>query len=137
MTSPKKLVKLSSLKSVLQKEREGEWIKAPEIGEGVEFLVRSTNYPAYMIARDDASARLNKKYATDPVPPEVLAKENGEIVAEHLLLGWKGLDEDYDPELAFEVLCDEAHRAIRTGVIMAATKVGRQEVEFVEAGAKN
>jgi hypothetical protein len=139
MTTPKTTakIKLSSLKANLDKEREGDWIPAPEIGDGVAFLVRSTNYPAYVTARDEASAKLTKKYGTERVPDEVMAKANGEIIADHLLLGWRALDEEYDADLARDVLCDEAHRTVRTGVLMAATKVGREEVQFVEDGAKN
>jgi hypothetical protein len=143
----KKLVKLNSLKTNLTAEREGDWIKAPELGEGVRFRVRSTNYPAYTVARDQASQRLAMKFPNSqldvlhddyaPVPASVIAEANGEIVAEHLLLGWEGFDIPYTPGDALEVLCDEAHRAVRMSVTLAATKVGRQEVEFVEGAAKN
>lgn len=132
-----KAAKLSSLKSDLQKEREGDWISAQDIGADVKFMVRSTNYPPYVIARDEALQSLAKKYDGERIPDDVIAKANGELLAEHLLLGWKGLDEEFSSDLAMEVLTDEAHRAMRNGVLMAATKVGRQEVEFVETAAKN
>lgn len=147
MTSPKKIVKLNSLRADITKEREGDWQKSPELGEGVELLVRSTNYPPYQLARDQASAWLTKTYPNaalpvdddnfEPVPTDILARVNGEVYAEHLLLGWKGFDVDYTPGLALECLCAEEHRQLRNGVVLAATRVGRQEVEFVETTAKN
>ncbi len=128
---------LSSLKTNLQKEREGDWIPAPDVAPDVKFHVRSVNYPAYTVARDEALQKLSKKYDGERIPDDVLAKENGELLATYLLLGWAGLDEEYSPDLALEVLTDESHRAMRNGVLLAATKVGRHEVEFIGTAAKN
>jgi hypothetical protein len=135
-TSPKKVV-LASLKSDLQKEREGDWIPAPSIGPDVKLLVRSTNYPPFTIARDEVNQKIAKKYDGERVPDDVLAQANGELFAEHLLLGWQGLDQEYEPDLAAAVLTDEAHRVMRNAVLLAATKVGQSEVKFVENTAKN
>lgn len=130
-------VKLSSMKADLDKERDGDWIPAPSIGPGVKFNVRSTNYAPFRIARDAANQKLQRKYKDDPIPAEVSAKVYGELAVEHLLLGWVGLDEEYTPELASEVLTDEAYRRLRSEVYFAATQVGQGEIEFVEAAAKN
>lgn len=135
--TPKKLVKLSSLKSDLKKEQEGDWVPAPDIGPGVAFLVRSTNYDPFRIARDTAMAALAKKYQDTPIPGDVLEETRGELFAEHLLLDWRGLDEDFDPDLARETLRDVSHRLIRGAVFIASTKVGVGEIEFVEKTAKN
>lgn len=147
MTTSQKKLKLDSLRSDTKKEREGDWQKASDIGDGVEFLVRSTNYPPYVLARDAASARMSKKYPNsslpaddenyEQIPEAVIAEANGRNIAEHLLLDWRGLDIDYSPDLAMETLCDEEHRRLRMSVLIAATKVGRQEVEFIETTAKN
>lgn len=137
LLTKKKTVKLSSLKSSLQKEREGEWIAAPDIGPEVRFLVRSTNFPDFTAARDEVTQKLTKKFDGGRIPEEVLAKANGELLAEHILLGWEGLDEEFSQDLALSILSDEEHRVMRTGVLIAAAKVGRADVEFVEGGAKN
>ncbi|WBU27590.1 hypothetical protein OOZ54_12885 [Rhodopseudomonas palustris] len=142
-----KPVILNSLKSDIDKEREGDWQESPEIGPGVAFKVRSTNYPAYAVARDAASARLARKYPNaslaadhndyEPVPEEIMAEVNGELIAEHLLLEWRGLDIPYSPDAALSALTDIAFRALRSAVTMAATRVGRYEVKFVEDTEKN
>ncbi|NEV75465.1 hypothetical protein DYI24_00015 [Rhodopseudomonas sp. BR0C11] len=142
-----KPVILNSLKSDIDKEREGDWQESTEIGPGVAFKVRSTNYPAYAVARDAASARLTRKYPNaslsadhddyQPIPEEVLAEVNGEIIAQHLLLDWRGLDIPYSPDAALSALTDVTFRVLRSAVMLAATRVGRYEVKFVEDTSKN
>lgn len=142
-TTPVKLVKLSSLKADRVKEREGDWIDSPDIGKGVAFLVRSTNYAPYRIARDARFAKLARKHGSDEIPDDERAKALGELAIEYLLLDWRGFAEDdgepipFSEERANEILTDEAFRALRGSVYLAAMKVGQGEVEFVEESAKN
>ena len=137
------LVKLSSLKADRNKEREGDWIEAADIGKGVAFLVRSTNYAPFRFARDARFAKLARKHGADEIPDDDRAKALGELAVEHLLLGWKGFGEDdgseiaFSPEKAEEILTDEAFRGLRGSVYLAAMKVGQSEVEFVEGAIKN
>lgn len=136
-TPNKARVKLSSLKADLKKEQEGDWIPAVDLDPAIRWHVRSTNYPPFKIARDAAIEKMVRKYPDERVPDEVNAEINGTLAVEHLLLGWDGLDEEYTPEFADQVLTDEAYRAVRNSVFLAASKVGKFEVKFVEEAAKN
>jgi len=129
-------VKLGSLKADLVKEADGEWIDIPDL-PGVALKVRSVNFPAYKTARDLAVQRLARKHGKKPIPEKEMAEVSGRLFAEHLLLGWRGFDVDYTPELALEVLTDPAYRELRAHVEWAAAQVGHAEVEFVEDLAKN
>ena len=131
---PKKLVRLSSLKADLEKERNGDW--QPSDIDGVSFLVRSTNYAPYRIARDAAFQKLTRKHGNN-IPDEPKTRTLGELAVKHLLLDWSGLDEPFSPELAETILTDEGFRGLRDSIYFAAMKVGQAEVEFVEDGAKN
>lgn len=135
-------VKLSSLRADLAKERDGDWVDAPGI-PGVSLLVRSTNYPPFVIARDRAEMKLAQKYGATPSAAEDLERLDeqnaidGSLAVEHLLLGWRGFDEEFSAERAAEILGDESYRALRNSVYRAARRVGRREIEVVEQAAKN
>lgn len=143
-------IKLSSLSADLKKERDGDWIEVkdwPGLNPekpfesvpvpGLAFNVRSTNYPPYLVARQAMLERLKQDYPDGNVPPEVQAKVDGELATEHLLIGWKGLDIDYSPEIVQNILTAEEHRTVRQMVWWCAGRVGKKQVEFVEAAAKN
>lgn len=147
------VVKLASLKVSTKTEMEGEWI---EIGEwpglikdrpweivklpGLKFKVRSINDPAYRIARQKAFEQLEKRrkdYPDETVPDDVTATVEGRIIAENLLLGWEGLDEEYSPDLARKQLEDPDCRPLRELVTACAVRVGKRDVEFVKDLEKN
>lgn len=143
-------IKLASLSADLSKEREGEWIEPKEWPglnpekplemtplPGLAFLVRSTNYPDYVVARQDALERLKKDYPDDKVPPDEAARIEGQLAVEHLLLGWRGLDIDYAPDAVGIILVAEEHRVMRSMIYWCAGRVGKKKVEFVKAAAKN
>lgn len=143
MANPPKKVKLSSLQANMQKEREGDWIPAADIDPAIKWHVRSTNYAPFKIDRDARIEKLTRKLDGERVSDDEMAKLNGELAVEHLLLGWSGLADDddaeipYSPDKALEILTDESYRLVRQSVYFAATKVGRSEIKFVEDGAKN
>lgn len=137
-------VKLSSLKRDVAKEREGDLIEAEDLNkpgtkpeDKIFWNVRSINYPPFVIARDAANAKLRRKYKGDPVPEEIEAKIFGELQVEHLLLGWKGLDEEFSRDVAHELLTSVEGGIVRQSIFFAATKVGQSDVEFVEDTGKN
>ncbi|RWP31822.1 hypothetical protein [Mesorhizobium sp.] len=143
-------IKLSSLSADLSKEREGDWIPVKEwLGldpekpyettplPGLEFLVRSTNYPDYVTARQDVLEKLKQEYPNDKVPSDVQARFEGQLSVEHLLLGWKGLDVEYSPNLVGTILVAEEHRVMRQMIFWCAGRVGKKKVEFVQAATKN
>jgi hypothetical protein len=143
-------VKLGSLATDLKKEREGDWIEIkdwpgldperPNVGipvPGLAFNVRSTNYPPFVVARQAALEKLRQDYPDGNVPSDVQARSDGQLATEHLLVGWRGLDVEYSPEIVQSVLTAEEHRTVRSMVWWCANCVGKRQVEFVEAAAKN
>ena len=144
MTEPpkKKLLKLSSMKVDLDKEREGDWEPAFDIDPAIKWYVRSTNYAPFKSARDAVNIRLSRKHGSS-VPEDVQAEEFGKLAVQHLLLGWEGLAEDdeteipYSKEKAQEILTDPAYRLVRGSIYMTASRVGIGEAEFIGTGAKN
>ncbi|TIP07797.1 hypothetical protein [Mesorhizobium sp.] len=143
-------IKLGSLSADLSKEREGDWIELKEWHgldpekpyeatplPGLAFLVRSTNYPDYVTARQAALEKLKQEYPDDKVPPDVQARVEGQLSVEHLLLGWRGLDVEYSPDLVATILVAEEHRVLRQMIFWCAGRVGKKKVEFVKAASKN
>ncbi|MER9130672.1 hypothetical protein [Mesorhizobium sp. M0768] len=143
-------IKLASLSADLSKEREGEWIEPKEWPgldlenpgamtplPGLGFLVRSTNYPDYVVARQKVLEDLKKEYPEGIIPPDVLAAAEGRLAVDHLLLGWRGLDVDYSPQNATDAATAEEHRVLRNIVYWCAGRVGKKQVEFVKAATKN
>lgn len=141
---------LDSLAADLSKERDGEWVEPKEWAglnpekpfemtplPGVGFLVRSTNYPPYVTARQAVLEKLKADYPTDNIPLEVTARMEGELATEHLLLGWRGIDVSFSKEEALARLSAEGHRIFRSMIYWCAGRVGKKQVEFVKVAAKN
>ncbi len=140
--APVRKVKLSSLRSDSQREREGDWVPALDIGPEVQYFLRSTNLPAFKIARDHHGQKLARTYG-DNIPDDILAEVYGKLAVEHLLMDWKGFVDDEENDIPFsketaqKILTDPEYRLVRASVYFAATKVGRDEVEFVGTAIKN
>jgi len=143
-------IKLGSLAADLSKEREGEWVEPKEWPglkpdkpmemtplPGVAFLVRSTNFPAYVTARQVALEDLKKDYPDDKVPADVAARIEGQLAVEHLLLNWRGFDIAYSADAVKAILAAEEHRVLRSMIYWCAGRVGKRQVEFVKDAAKN
>ncbi len=129
-------IKLASLKADLDREEKGDWIDYPD-WPGVSFLVSSSQKPAYVTARDMMMQRFARQYKGKPVPRDVLLPALGKLFAQHILHGWRGLDVDYDREVAMQTLTDPAYRDVVTAVEHCAARVSELELEFVEDEAKN
>lgn len=129
-------IKLASLKADLAKEAEGEWIDYPD-WPGVAFNVRSLNASAYTTARDIMIQRLQRKYSRKTPPEAVMIEEAGKVYCKHVLFGWRGLDVEYTPEMALEVMTDPAYRAVVAAVEWCAGQVAKLDVEFIEDATPN
>lgn len=130
-----------SLKSVavdIKAEEGGQWIPYPP-WKGVSFHVRSIESAAFSQARAKLLRNMAKKAREtgDDVPPDALAVEVAKLYAEHILLGWEGFDEAYSPDKAESLLTDPAYRDLLRAVEDCANRVGRQELQFIEAEGKN
>lgn len=143
-------MKLSDLKANLKAEVEGEWVDAPELGldeatgEPVAFLVRSLHYPPYKMAIAEAQLRLGRRYPGSQLPPpEIEAVENGRLRAKHLLLGWRGIEDDaggalaFSPETAMNLLTDPEYRPVSDAVFACARVVGTRRADQQQAVAGN
>jgi len=126
-------VKLTSLKVDIAKERDGEWIDLPTL-PGVALLVRGTNYGPFQAEKDIIEQKWLRKYKGKPVPPEVKFEANGELYAKHILLGWRGFDVTWTPEIGRETLLDPEFRELQDHVRYAMGMVGIAQVEFLEEG---
>lgn len=124
-------VKLESLKADLAKEAAGDWIDYPD-WPGVAFNVRSLNAPAYATARDIMIQRMRRKYPRKAPPTDEMITEAGKLYCKHILFGWRGLDVEYTPEKALEVMTDPAYRAVVAAVEWCGNQVAQLDVEFVE-----
>lgn len=129
-------IKLASLQADLQREAEGEWKDYPD-WPGIRFNVRSLQYPAYQVARDLLLQKLARIHKGKPVPPHEMTSAIGGLYADHILLGWDGLDVAFSSAVARECLTDPAYRKVVAAVEWCAARVGESEIEFVEELAKN
>lgn len=129
-------VKLSSLRADLTREAEGDWIEYPE-WPGVAFQVRSLQTPAYRIARDQAAQAAARRHKGRSIPPDEIRETAGRLYAEHILVGWRGLDVDYTPEGAREVLMDPGYREVLGAVEWCAARMGEVDAEIVEEARGN
>lgn len=129
-------VKLSSLKADLDREAKGDWIEFPD-WPGVAFNVSSLLIPQYTTARDMLLQRLARQHKGKPVPRETATTEIGKLYAKHILHGWRGLDVEYSPEKAAEILADPQFRNVVAAVEYCAGQVSQVDIEFVEEESKN
>jgi hypothetical protein len=124
-------VKFKSLASDTRLEEEGDWIEIPDL-PGVSLKVRSFNFAAYRIERDQLIQRNARKYQRKPMPPDENEIQFGKLYAKFILLDWKGFDLPYSMDEARAALTDPAFRDLRRHVEYAASQVAQAEVEFVE-----
>lgn len=131
-------IKLKSLAVDLKKESDGDWV--PFLPwKDVKFHVRSTSYPQFKTAQERLLRYLAKKRQNSgqDVPADEISARLGKIFADHILLGWEGLDEPYNEAVAEQVLTDPAYRDVLRAVEECAARVGQADIEFVESEAKN
>ncbi|MCO5071142.1 MAG: hypothetical protein M9944_08050 [Rhizobiaceae bacterium] len=128
-------IKLASLKVDLQREKTGDWIAYPEL-PGVEFKVSSLHLSEFVNARNALNKRLAKSYKGVDVPESVRLPELGKLLAKYILHDWRGFDEDYTPEKAYEYLSDWAGRDVTSAVLYCASVIGQSDAEFVEDAGK-
>lgn len=131
-------IKLSSL--AVSSTEDGTWEFSKEAfpdDPEVSFKVRPISYPAFTIARDQMQQRLKRQHGGKTIPPHVMSPALGKLVAEHLLLDWKGFDQDYSKELALNLLTDTEFSQLLSAVIEAAIAAATAKVEYTDDVAKN
>jgi hypothetical protein len=146
-------IKLESITSDTTAEREGAWIPINEWPglkpdkpwemtptPGLEFYVKSINDPSYKLALQkhaEAMEQEKVKYPDGIVPFDIRDAGEGKLIAENLLLGWKGFDETYSKDVAAKLLPRPAAKPIRDMITFCASKVGKRQIEFIEEAVKN
>lgn len=133
-------VRLGSLRADIRRETEGDWVDIPDL-PGVSLKVRSFNYSPYRMARDQLLQRFARRYGRDPVPAEESYRADARLYADHILLDWRGLEDD-DGKIvpiadAADILADPAFRELHDHIRYAGTRLAQVEAEFVEDAGKN
>ncbi|AMS41156.1 hypothetical protein [Aminobacter aminovorans] len=129
-------IKLSSLKADLAREEKGDWIEYPDWPD-VAFNVSSLHLPAFVTARDLLLQRMAKKHGRKSVPREEMTAEFGKLYAEHILHDWRGIDVEYSPDAARDILSNPEYRNVVAAVEWCAAKVSDVDIQFVETASKN
>jgi len=114
-------VKLESVAVDVAKENAGVWVDALTI-PGVRFFVRSIENSAYQKAATFEAQRLMRKFGRNP-PDDEMAKVRGELIVNHLLLGWDGLDMPFCKEAALERFTQVKFRRVCDAIESAARPV--------------
>lgn len=125
---------------------EGEWIGDIPDMEGVELLVRSTNFKPYRVATAGLARRSGKKLRTDQGLVDFTVT-TGKALAEHILLGWRGDVTEggkplkYDPKRALAILTADDDFGLgdtwRRGVEYAGDQVADRIAEKAKEASGN
>lgn len=132
-------MKITDLKLNLEQVDNGIWVSdIPEL-EGVSFLVRGTESQAYQRAMRKALQGVGRKARmaaiNDPTKYEDLTNR---LIAEHLLLDWKGVDDDdgkaipFDRALATTLMTSREYTPFRRAVLYAVERVDTNTAETKE-----
>lgn len=136
-------VKVSSLKNPRARIEQGDWVTytpwtaADGKTTPARFKVSGTSLPAYKIALEEMAKEFALKFKTERVPDDIAFQRNAELIVEHLLHGWEGLDEDYSPELAEKLLTDRDYEALTDAVLWCARRIENVTAEFIGDAEKN
>lgn len=135
-------LKIDSLKNPRKRIIAGDWVTytpwtAPDGSTPVRFNVSGTSIEAYQIAHEELSKEWAREYKGKRIPSDVQFQRNTELIVEHLLHGWEGLDVEYSPETAEQMLTDRDYEALADAVLWCARRVDSVTAEFVEDAIKN
>lgn len=132
---PRRVASVASLLVDVTREEKGDWIEYPA-WPGVFFKVSSIQSDAYQIARDKAFVALSRKHKGE-VPPSIRTCEIGRLYCEHILHDWKGLDVEYSPEQALDILAHPKGRRFVEAIEYCAARLSDADVIWLEEEAKN
>jgi hypothetical protein len=140
------MLKLSELAVDVDAIDNGVWVdEIPDL-PGVRFLVRGSEYEPYKKAlasfhtkSDIMKSRRGRlaQLQDQNVDTEKFVAFMSAKVAEHLLLGWDGLDVGITPELALEVMTDRKWVNLKRGVMFAVEAVDTGLAEHREVATGN
>ena len=122
---------------------QGEWVDDLPGLDGVRVLVRGIGNADYRRLQAKLMRKVTPAESINGMSPERGDEITTKLLAETVLLGWEGIEDDdgaplaYSKEKAVELLADPALRRFRDGVMFAATTVGERRAAQAEADAKN
>ncbi len=122
---------------------QGEWVGDLPGLEGVRVLVRGIGNAEYRRLNTKLMRKVSPQESVAGLSPERSDAIMTQLLAETVLLGWEGIEDDdgqplvYSRETATRLLGDPAMRRFRDAVSFAATTVGERRAEQQEADAKN
>lgn len=129
------MLKLDSTVTDVKRETEGLWVDSFAF-PGVRFKVRSITNADFQTASSMRALSLHRKFGKTP-PAEEMAKARGELLVNHLLLDWDGLDPKYSKEEALKRLTTPSFGRVCDDIESAARFAAEPELEFIEDAAKN
>lgn len=112
-----------NLKAIdLDTSESGVW---KEYDEGIEFLVARSNTPGYRGAVKRIQKQHKRQLETDSLSDVKSEKLAAELMSDHILKGWKGLNNsgevfEYNRENAIAFLSDERYIEIRRWIMTQA-----------------
>jgi hypothetical protein len=130
------MAKLSELKGLNSKIEKGAWVKdLPNLQKlGVAVKVRGYGNSDHMKAMGDAYADMS---AEDRENPDIRYQIDGRLIAQTLLLDWKGIEDfPFTPANVKTVMTDPELRIFRAGIDFATKVVAEQGVDKLEKDTK-
>jgi hypothetical protein len=130
------MAKLTKFRTDAHKERGGQWFP---FREGIEFLIASIECAAYQGAFRAALKQHKHRLRADAIDDETMAKMQAKLIADHLLLDWKNVDDDDGKPLTFSTaaaerfLADPQLRSVAKFVLECAGDEAAYRAETQEA----
>lgn len=123
-------------------ERAGKWFT---FEPGIELLIASINSPGYSSAvRDLMRPQGGRMRSASPLDAlEGREQDLKRIAGEHLLIGWRGIDDDngqpveYSRERSVEYMMDPAYHALYTFCTQVAANEGEYRAKLAEEARGN
>lgn len=126
-------MKLTDLELNVDAVDNGAWVTDIPDMEGVSFCVRGSEYAPYQKAlRSAMVVQGRRQRLQQQVDMEKFSATQNRLAAEHLLLGWSGLEDADGGDLAFSLpialrlMTERKYRPVQRGVSYA--------IEIVDAG---
>jgi hypothetical protein len=139
-------MKLDELELNLVATDEGAWVEPIPNLEGVAFRVRGSEYGPYQKALRRAMTHQGRKQriqAALDVDTEQYEAISRSLAADHLLLGWRGIEDsdgnllEFSPELAKRLMTERKYRPFQSGVLHAINMVDLNLLEHREEAEGN
>lgn len=135
---------IDDLELDLEQVDNGVWVhNIPELDD-VSFQVRGTDYKPYQKAlRQAMIGQSRKQRANSLLDADYLDSLTRSLMAEHLLMGWEGIDDRegqpiaFTRELAKTYMTERRYRPFQAGVMAAINRVDTNTVERKEELAGN